>query len=184
MIHIPGIKHIAPDTLSRYPTADPHPPKMGLQDNIRSIIDGAHTPPPLHIPTQLIAGNNTDDQLHSHLMENRLQDTLLSTLHSTHTVNWEQVQTPTSSDDNMLQLMSTIEDGIPALKSDLPQSIREYHQHRNHIYSSDGVVIYKNRIVIPPSLRPACLSALHTAHQGTASMISKAEASIFWPGIT
>ena len=186
MIHIPGIKHRAPDTLSRYPTGDPHPPKMGLQDDIQSIKDSsgiAHTPP-LYIPTQLIAGINTEDQLHSHLMENGLQETLLSTLHSTHTVNWEQVQTATSSDDNMLLLLSTIEDGIPALKSDLPQSIREYHQHRNHLYSSDGVVIYKNRIVIPPSLRPACLSALHAAHQGTASMISKAESSIFWPGIT
>lgn len=157
--------------------------KWASKTSIKDSSGIAHTPP-LYIPTQLIAGINTEDQLHSHLMENGLQETLLSTLHSTHTVNWEQVQTATSSDDNMLLLLSTIEDGIPALKSDLPQSIREYHQHRNHLYSSDGVVIYKNRIVIPPSLRPACLSALHAAHQGTASMISKAESSIFWPGIT
>ncbi len=72
--------------------------------------------------------------------------------------------------------MTTCSSCCPPAKTvslhDLPQSIREYHQHRNHLYSSDGVVIYKNRIVIPPSLRPACLSA---AHQGTASMISKAD---------
>ena len=37
---------------------------------------------------------------------------------------------------------------------------------------------------MPPSLRPSCLSALHAAHQGTSTMISKAETSIFWPGIT
>ncbi len=53
-----------------------------------------------------------------------------------------------------------------------------------NLYSSDGVVIYKDRIVIPPSLRQSCLAALHAAHQGTSTMTSKAEASIFWPGIS
>ena len=84
----------------------------------------------------------------------------------------------------MLLLLSAIEDGIPELKHQLPPPIREYHQFRKHLYSTDGVVIYKDRIVIPPSLRPSCLSALHAAHQGTSAMTSKAEASIFWPGIT
>ena len=51
-----------------------------------------------------------------------------------------------------------------------------------HLYSSDGVIIYKDRIVIPPSLRPLCLSSLHAAHQGTSAMTSWAEASIFCPG--
>ena len=79
---------------------------------------------------------------------------------------------------------STIEDGIPELKHQLPLSIRKYKQFRRHLYSNDSVLIYKDRIVIPPSLRPACLSALHAAHQGTSAMTSKAEASIFWSGIT
>jgi hypothetical protein len=73
-----------------------------------------------------------------------------------------------------------------------PNSNTNYHHlsenttNLGSIYTacSDGVVIYKNFIVIPPSLRPSCLSALHAAHQGTSVMTSKAEASIFWPGIT
>ena len=44
--------------------------------------------------------------------------------------------------------------------------------------------ITRIKIVIAPSLRPSCLSALHAAHQGTSAMASKVEASIFWPGIT
>ena len=48
----------------------------------------------------------------------------------------------------------------------------------------DGVVIYKDRVVIPPSLRNEVLLALHAAHQGVTSMTSRAEASVFWPGIT
>ncbi len=183
IVHIPGVKNKAPDTLSRHPTGDRHPPKMVLHDDIHSIQDGVATPPFL-IPTQLIAGISTDNQLDSIQMEDQLQSSLISSLHSLHPINWEQVQIATSSDDNMLLLLSTIEDGIPDLKHQLPPSIREYHQFRQHLYSSDGVIVYKDRIVIPPSLRPSCLSALHAAHQGTSAMTSKAEASVFWPGIT
>ena len=38
--------------------------------------------------------------------------------------------------------------------------------------------------MIPPTLRGEVLTALHAAHQGVSSMITKAEASVFWPGIT
>ena len=143
MVHIPGVKNRAPDTLSRHPTGDHHPPKMVLHDDIHSIQDNTAIPPP-HIPTQLMAGICTDDQLHSIRTENQLQESLLSSLHSTHTVNWEQFQTATSSDDNML-LLSTIEDGIPEFKHQLPPPIREYHQFRRHLHSSDGIVIYKHQ---------------------------------------
>lgn len=63
MIHIPGIKHRAPDTLSWIPTGDPISPKLVLQDDIYIIEDshGIALKQPLHIPTQLIAGVNTDD---------------------------------------------------------------------------------------------------------------------------
>ena len=156
----------------------PNPP----HDDIHTIGEGSIPPPP--IPTNLIAGVSTDDQLHAIQMENQLQEPLISSLQSTHTVDWEPVQIATSSDENMLLLLSAIEDGLPEFKHQLPAPIREYHQFRRHLYSSDGVVLYKDRIVIPPSLRPTCLSALHAAHQGTSAMTAKAEVSIFWPGIT
>ncbi len=45
IVHIPGVKNKAPDTLSRHPTGDRHPPKMVLHDDIHSIQDGVATPP-------------------------------------------------------------------------------------------------------------------------------------------
>ena len=183
MVHIPGVKNKTPDALSRHPTGNQNPPKMILHDDIHGICDNI-TIPLLHIPTQLMAGACTDDQLHPTHTESQIEESLISSLNSTHTVNWEQVQIATSSDDNMLLLLSAIEDGIPDFRHQLPPSIRVYHQFREHLYSVDGVIIYKDRIVIPPSLRPSCLSALHAAHQGMSTMIAKAESSIFWPGIT
>ena len=50
--------------------------------------------------------------------------------------------------------------------------------------SFDGVVLYNDRILIPPSLRNKILKALHSAHQGISQMCSRADASFFWPGMT
>ena len=47
-----------------------------------------------------------------------------------------------------------------------------------------GVVMMGDRIVIPPSLRREVLSHLHSAHKGVSQMTSRAQALVFWPGIT
>ena len=52
------------------------------------------------------------------------------------------------------------------------------------MYELDGVILYKDRIVIPPSIRSNVLLTLHSAHQGVATMSNQARLIIFWPGIT
>ena len=69
---------------------------------------------------------------------------------------------------------------FPESRHMLPQPIKDYH----HLSCCNGVAIYKDRIIIPPALRQSCLSTLYAAHQGTSAMTSRAEAAIFWPGIT
>ena len=63
------------------------------------------------------------------------------------------------------------------------QHIRHFYIHRLHIYTVDGVVIFRDRVVIPPALRDYGLQFLHSAHQGITIMQAKADASIVWPGI-
>lgn len=60
----------------------------------------------------------------------------------------------------------------------------DYHQFRDHLYTVDGLVKYKDRIVIPSSLRVDVLSALDSAHKDESTMMSRAEAFVFWFGIT
>lgn len=141
MVHLPGVKHRAPDALSQHPTGDLQLPQMVLHDDILSIRHET-TIPPLNIPIHLMAGECTDDQICLASKEDQLLKSLQHSLHSTHTVSWEEVQTTTSSDDNMLLLLSTIEYGIPEHKHQLPPAIREYHQFQQHLYSSDCVVVY------------------------------------------
>ena len=83
-----------------------------------------------------------------------------------------------------MTLIETIEEGFPEQRHSLPQFLKEYHPLRHHLSTSDGVAVYRDRIIIPTALRKTCLNSLHAAHQGTSLMIAKAAASIFWPGIT
>ena len=99
-------------------------------------------------------------------------------------VTWDRVCTATASDNSMNELINFIESGIPEFRHKFPPQMREYFQFREHLYTIDGVIIYKDRIIIPPSLWEEILSALHAAHQGVTSIISRAESSVFWPGIT
>ena len=50
--------------------------------------------------------------------------------------------------------------------------------------SVEGVGVHKGRAVVPTSIRESMLEILHAAHQGVSGMYRRAEACIFWPGMT
>ena len=61
-----------------------------------------------------------------------------------HTTDWNQVCIDTSSDADMLSLLSIVEEGVPDYRHQLPPQLRDYHPIREHLYSIDGVVMYKD----------------------------------------
>jgi hypothetical protein len=83
----------------------------------------------------------------------------------------------------MLQLLHLIQEGFPSDLLSVPIDIKEYFKFKQDLSTVDAVIMYKDRVVIPPSLRPSILSNLHAAHQGTTSMTARDDASVFWPGI-
>ena len=85
----------------------------------------------------------------------------------------------TNSDEVIVKLIEIIESGMPEFRHLLPTELRPYHQYRDSLYTVDGVVMYNERRVIPPSLRSSVLESLHAAHQGVSSMISRAEHASF-----
>lgn len=180
IIHIPGIKNSTPDALSRNPTGTPSPAKMALQDDMDSA-DCVHSP--LQIPTILMAGITMDEDTTENI-DDPIKESLISALTSSSPITWEQIQSATASDQTLSTLLTQIEKGFPDKSSMVPDTIKAYHAHRNHLCTIDDVVVYKDRLVIPTALRQTCLDALHAAHQGSSHMVARAEGSIFWPGIT
>ena len=127
--------------------------------------------------------DTTDDTLEA---EQTVYATAISALSIDHmkSITWEKIQEATASDSEMLELLNTVQEGFPQNGNMLNDYQRPFKKLEKFLSTSDGVILYKNRIVVPPQLRQDILSNLHSAHQGVSSMISRAEASVFWPGIT
>jgi len=181
MIHIPGAKHKAADGVSRYPVASPE--LTHLPDDTTTSGDShADAAPPLTSFLHGIRSAATDTDG----IEHSLIHAAISSLHAAalRSITWDRVRIATASDPDMNSLREVIECGIPDFRHEMPAPIREYHQYKDELHTIDGVILYKDRIIVPPSLRDEVLSALHAAHQGVSSMISRAEVSVFWPGIT
>ena len=98
-------------------------------------------------------------------------------------ITWDQLVDETQKDDTMRSLIEAIHAGFPPESRESP-AISQFWQYRASLHVSDGVVIYDDRAVIPPSLRPVILNALHAAHQGVSMMGSRARTIVFWPGMT
>lgn len=99
-------------------------------------------------------------------------------------ISWENIAAATSEDPAMCQLLKAIKEGFPDTKRATNPEVSVYWMYRESLYISDGVIMYMDRVVIPPTLRSRVLQILHSAHQGVSSMEARARAIIFWPGMT
>ena len=165
IVHIPGFKHKAADGLSRHPVGNPI--GMVLPDDIATSLRD-------HSSSSLLDPNDEPDMAAA-------MECALVNLRS---VTWDNVKEATASDVNMCALINLIEFGFPGSRHQMPDTLHDYFSLRDGLHSFDGVILYNSRVVIPLSLRSEIMKALHSAHQGVSAMISRAEASIFWPGIT
>ena len=94
------------------------------------------------------------------------------------------MQVETNKDKQLTKLKEEIQRGMSDSMYDIVTELREFHKFRHGLLVVDGVVCYKNRVVIPESLQQRVLGILHAAHQGVSGMMHRAEQSVFWPGIS
>ena len=178
MVHIPGAKHQATDSISRHPTGDPD--ILSLSDDIANIGSSPHT---ITFCSSIPSGLRSEA---TEIPDDPSLSSAVMSLNSLHikSVTWDRLRMETASDDSMHKLVNLIEYGLPQTRGEFPEELQEYYQFREHLHTVDGVILYKDRTVIPPSLRQEVLNVLHSAHQGVTAMTSRAESSVFWPGIT
>ena len=94
-------------------------------------------------------------------------------------ITWEKIIEETQCDPILCEILKTIENGGnwrgPGLSN--------YYRYRDTLYVCEGVILYKDRVVIPTSLRPVILNNLHAAQQRISAMESLAQSIVFWPRI-
>ena len=99
-------------------------------------------------------------------------------------VTIEAVQSATKSDEVLGSLIPLLRSGFPSDQKLMPAACMLFWPFRNELAYTDGLVLYKERVVVPSALQPRVLRNLHFAHQGVSSMTARAQVAIFWPGIT
>ena len=196
IIHTPGKLQLAADALSRRKgasiyTVSVHKTVNEEQEVIEDIRSRFH--PIFHNPTppmdMKIASKNTN-------MAPSLNNTLdasgemmananfIMNDNDISVVTWDKLKKVAEEDAAMVKLMEIVMRGFPQSSYELDETIKQFHKFRHDLHVADGVVCYKDRIVVPIQLRQQILEAIHAAHQGVTGMFSRVEDTVFWPNIT
>ena len=163
LVHVPGVKHKAADAVSRQPSGSRRPEKLHLPDDVANICQ-------------------TEEDVHE---DQWIRSAQIAALNDLKTLTWEKVKDANINDVTMKSLMEAIESGdINRRNFMAPAALKPFMKYKESLYTLDGVILYKQRILVPAALRTAVLDSLHAAHQGVSSMTSRASASVFWPSIT
>ena len=121
--------------------------------------------------------NLSSEDLAEHLMVASIRADATSLV----AIDWETVAEETRQDPTLseiVMMLSANYKGQPSGK------VSQYTRYIKSLYIQDGVLLYNDRVVVPPNLRKAVLDTLHAAHQGVSSMQMRAQRIVFWPGIT
>ena len=214
IVYVPGVKHLTADATSRYPSGPSKTKTLALPDDAcegepqpdtttLALPDDACEGGPqsdtttLALPDDACEGELqsclreilaslrcTDQDYENSEVDSSIRDCAIGALTQA-AVTWQRVKEETASDTDMQQLLDMIEqDRIPKSRHKLPVSLRAYHKLRNDLIAVDGVILYKERVVVPQKLRNEVILTLHSAHQGVQGMLSRVKSSVFWPGIT
>ena len=75
-------------------------------------------------------------------------------------------------------MRSQVQAGFPPDRKLLVEELRDYWRHRENLLVVEGMVMFKERVVIPAALRKVVLETLHSAHQGVYTMQLLADKSV------
>ena len=93
------------------------------------------------------------------------------------------VRRETRSDITLSQVMEMVSTGrFPATKGS-DSSLMPYLVRKDELTTSQGCLLWGNRVIVPPKLRKQVLEELHTGHLGVVKMKAVARSYVWWPGL-
>ena len=155
VFHIPGVRNTIADALSRHEVGETESPD--LPDHASAAIHS--TDPPTCPSSEILAAI----RLHDDPAEPRCSQPRNSSSRS----HWTTCALQPLLTPQLTPLSDATHNGFPVMPSVMTSETRMYHQYREKLTEFYGVILYKDRIVIPHTFRACVLQALHSAHQGT-----------------
>lgn len=96
----------------------------------------------------------------------------------------ERVRVATEEDPELSEVLRKTLYGWPNYEKSIKMEIRPYFTARSELSVWNGILMYRDRIVIPDSLRPEVVSDIHSGHLGLNKCRERAKGSVWWPGIS
>ena len=87
------------------------------------------------------------------------------------------------SDPTCQQLLKYCQEGWPA-RHLIDPTTRPFWHARGSLTIGDGLLLYDQRMVVPPSLQAETLRKIHERHQGIVRCRLRSKTSVWWPGIS
>ena len=94
---------------------------------------------------------------------------------------WHQIKHASADDPVLQQLRTTIKEGWPEKRSDLPESLYPYYDMRDLLTAQNELVFKGERLVVPASTRKELMATVHSSHIGIEGCIRRARDSLYWP---
>jgi len=94
----------------------------------------------------------------------------------------QKIQEETMKDETLQQAISYTVHGWPDKRHSIPPSLHAYHAEKANLSVADHILLYRDRIVIPTSLRSEVTDKIHEGHWGMTKCRERAAQSIWWPG--
>ena len=113
---------------------------------------------------------------------------MLLSRHEVKKMTYQDIESASQTDNTVNTLRELIKRGFELTDSESRETYiiyKTYCKYRQGLHvNSNGIIYYKNRLLVPAVLRDYALQILHIGHQGVYSMNLFAEDNFFWPGIT
>src|SRR5436190_19762274 len=94
----------------------------------------------------------------------------------------KEFQENSSNDDCIKSISLYLHEGWPDIKC-LYGEIKHMYKLRNELQTSNGLLYYGTRLVVPQKLRRFVLNILHETHLGSSKIYAIVDQFYYWPGI-
>lgn len=94
---------------------------------------------------------------------------------------WQQISHASADDPVLQQLRTTIQQGWPKTRSEIPECLYPYFDSRDELTVQDDLVFKCQRLVVPAVLRKELMPVAHATHIGIEGCICRARNTLYWP---